>query len=220
MGKIVCIKKLDIFSELSQEELKNVAAFSRKQNLSSGQFLFHEGDSIEGIHIVTGGRVKLSKLSLDGKELTLGFSTKNAVFGEEALFSNESYSFNAQAVEKSCITTCSKKNMEKLFLDKPEIAVKVIRSLSEKLSQSTKQLSDLAFRNVRERLLRNLQRLAREYGHQTSRGWQIDFKLTHGELASIINASRVTVTQTISSLREEGIISVNDQGILLKKKIS
>lgn len=218
MGKIACLKKLTIFEELCQEELENVASFSRKQFLQPGEFLFNEDEPIESIHIVTDGRLKLSKFSIDGKELTLGFAVNDTVFGEEALFSDERYSMNAEAVEESCITSCSKEDMENLFIEKPKIAVKVIRSLSQKLSQSNQQLSDLAFRNVRERLLSTLQRLAENYGHQTNKGWQLDIKLTHNDLASIINASRVTVTQTMSKLREEGVVSVTDREILLKEK--
>lgn len=215
MGKLQCIKKLEIFNDLSKKELENVASFTHKKNYKEGEFLFFEHEPVENIFIITTGRVKLTKISPDGKELTLGFSTENTVFGEEALFSEELYSMNGEAVDDCCITVCSKDNMERLFLEKPRIAVKVIRSLSKKLTQTNKQMSDLAFRNVRERLLSTLQRLAENYGHKTNKGWMIDFKLTHSDLASIINASRVTVTHTLTKLRDEGLVTINDRNIYL-----
>ncbi len=215
MGKLKCIKNLEIFEHLSDNELENVASFCNKKIYRPGEFLFFELDTVENIYIISSGRIKLSKLSASGKELTLGFAVNNAVFGEEALFSNELYSMNSEAVEESCVTICSKNDMEELFLSKPQIAVKVIRSLSKKLNHSTKQMSDLAFRNVRERLLSTLQRLAENYGHKTNEGWMIDFQLTHNELANIINASRVTVTHTLTKLRDEGLVTIDDRQIFI-----
>ncbi len=215
MGKLKCIRKLELFEHLSDDELENVTSFCNKKFYKPGEFLFFELDNVENIYIISSGRVKLSKLSANGKELTLGFAVNNAVFGEEALFSDELYSMNSEAVEESCVTICSKNDMEELFLNKPQIAVKVIQSLSKKLNHSTKQMSDLAFRNVRERLISTLQRLAENYGHKTNEGWMIDFQLTHNELASIINASRVTVTHTLTKLRDEGIVTIDDRQIFI-----
>ena len=217
MGKLKCLKRLAIFEQLSEEELKNVSTFTYNQDLNPGEFLFHEDQPIESIYMVKSGRLKLTKFSAEGKELTLGFATKNTVFGEESLFSKGRFSVNVEAVEESCIITCPKEDMEQLFIEKPHIAVKVIRSLSQKLSQSKEQLSDLAFHNVRERLLSTLERLAENYGYRTEQGQHIDFKLTHNELANIINASRVTVTQTLSELRQENLVEIKDNEIILKK---
>ncbi|MFW6287346.1 MAG: Crp/Fnr family transcriptional regulator [bacterium] len=215
MGKLNCINKLKLFENLSEDELVNVASFCTKKVYQPGEFLFFEHDIVDKIYIVSSGRIKLSKLSASGKELTLGFAITNAVFGEEALFSDELYTMNGEVIDESCITICSKDDMEELFLNKPQIAVKVIRSLSRKLSHSTKQMSDLAFRNVRDRLLSTLQNLAENYGHKTDGGWMIDFQLTHNELASIINASRVTVTHTLTKLRDEGLVTIDDRQIIL-----
>ncbi|MFW5980515.1 MAG: Crp/Fnr family transcriptional regulator [Halanaerobiaceae bacterium] len=216
MGKINCLKRLAIFEELSEKELENVSIFFHTEDLNTGDFLFHENQPIESIHIVKSGRLKLSKLSVEGKELTLGFATQNTVFGEESLFSKERYSMNVEAVEPSCIIMCSKEDMEKLFMQKPNIAIKVIRSLSQKLSQSKEQLSDLAFHNVRERLVSTLKRLASNYGYETDDSFHVNFKLTHDELANIINASRVTVTQTLSKLKKEGLVEINEDEIILR----
>lgn len=215
MGKINCIKKLELFENLNDSELVNIKSFCTKKTYQVGEFLFFEHDLVDKIYIISSGRIKLSKLSANGKELTLGFAVNDAVFGEEALFSDELYTMNAEVVDESCVTICSKDDMEELFLNNPQIAVKVIRSLSKKLSHSTKQMSDLAFRNVRERLLSTLQSLAENYGHKTESGWMIDFQLTHNELASIINASRVTVTHTLTNLRDEGLVTIDDRQIFL-----
>lgn len=218
MSKKQCIKALSLFQELNQEELDNVVTFSQKKFYQKGEFLFYEGDKVSKIFIINNGRIKLSKNSIEGKELTLGFASNDSVFGEEALFNDETYSMNGELIEDSWITICSKEDIEKLFLDNPMIAVKVIKSLSNKLNQSTNYVSDLAFETVRGRLLNTLKRLVDNYGQKTANGYLINLRLTHSDLASIINASRVTVTQTLSKLREEGIISITNHNILITNK--
>ena len=78
-------------------------------------------------------------------------------------------------------------------------------------------MADIAFRNVKNRLLKTLQRLARNYGEPTGEGTLITIHLTHQDLASLVNASRVMVTNTLNRFKQEGLISIKKRNCIVLK---
>ncbi|NMB46612.1 MAG: Crp/Fnr family transcriptional regulator [Firmicutes bacterium] len=215
MGKLACIRKLSLFSDLTEGELQRVADLAEKQVYTKDQIVFWEGETAGHIYIINSGLVKMVKVSESGKEFIMGFAKEDHVLGEDAVFGEEQYSFSAIALDECCITVCSRENLEKIFLANPSIAMKVINSLSRKLNQSTEQINSLAFQSARERLISALKQMAEEYGVPTERGLAIQVPLTHQDIASIINVSRPTVTNLLLQLRHEGILEVVNHQMVL-----
>ena len=218
MGKLACIRKLSLFSDLTEAELQRVADLAEKRFYQKDQTIFWEGDNAHQIYIINSGLVKLVKVSESGKEFIMGFAKDDQVLGEDAVFAEEAYSFSAVAMGESCVTSCSKESLEKLFLTNPSIAMKVIYSLSRKLNQSTEQINSLAFQSARERLITTLEQMAKEHGVPTERGLAIEVPLTHQDIASIINVSRPTVTNLLLQLRHEGTLEIINHRMVLPCK--
>lgn len=216
VGKIACIRKLSLFSDLTEDELEQAAQLAEKRIYQKDEPVFWEGEPADQIYIVTDGLVKLAKVSESGREFILGFARADHVLGEDAVFGGEEYSFSAVALQESCVTVCRKDDLEALFRRSPSIAMKVIYSLSRKLNQSTEQLNSLAFHSARERLISALERMAHEYGVRTERGLEIEVPLTHQDIASIINVSRPTATTLLVQLRNEGLLDIVGRRIVLQ----
>ncbi len=215
MGKLACMRKLSLFSDLGDDELRRVADVAVKRIYEKDQTIFGQGETAHQIYVVNSGLIKMVKASDSGKEFIMGFAKEDQVLGEDAVFGEEEYSFSAIALEECCVTVCGKGSLEKLFLTNPSITMKVIYSLSGKLNHSTEQINSLAFQSARERLISALQQMARDYGAPTERGLAIQVYLTHQDLASIINVSRPTVTNLLLQLRHEGIVEIVDQKMVL-----
>jgi CRP/FNR family cyclic AMP-dependent transcriptional regulator len=211
MRKLACMLDLWLFEQLAPEERRELEPLTRKFSYARGQRLFSEGDRAAVVLLVTSGRVKLYKLSSDGKVVILGFLGAHDLLGEETLFREGTRPFSAEALEPTTACACSKDDFETLAMHYPNIAAKLTRTLGEKFTQMADQLADIAMYDVRDRLIRLLARLAREQGEPMHLGLSLDRHITHDDLASLVGASRVMVSNALGGLREAGLVLVDGQ---------
>ena len=141
----------------------------------------------------------------------MGFLGVHDLLGEETLFREGTRPFSAEALELTTACACSKDDLETVATVHPSIAVKLTRTLGEKLSQMADQLADIAMYDVRDRLIRLMARMAREQGEPTHLGLSLDRHITHDDLASLVGASRVMVSNALGGLREAGLVFVDGQ---------
>lgn len=211
MRQLPCMLDLWLFEQLAPEERRQLEPLTRKLVYARGQRLFSEGDPAAVVLLVTSGRIKLYKVSSGGKEVILGFLGVHDLLGEETLFREGTRPFSAEALEPTTACACSKDGLESLAKLYPSIAVKITRTLGEKLSQMADQLADIAMYDVRERLIRLLARLAREQGEPAHLGLSLDRHITHEDLAALVGASRVMVSNALGGLRESSLLLVDSQ---------
>lgn len=213
-SKIKCMKDLDIFSSLNEEQKEQVTKIAQAKSYKKGDTIFSEGEAADTVYLVRAGRVLLYKLSKDGKEVTLDILQVDDIFGENTIFDDVQHTMNAKAIEDTFVCTCSRNDLPHL-LQNPMIALKIIKVLGEKLNNYTEQMANLAFHDVKGRVLHVLVRLAKEYGQATSTGIMIDVILNHQDLANLVNSSRVMVTNTLNDLKHVGKIAVRERHFYL-----
>ena len=218
MNQTMCMQELSIFSDLDFLEKQKVARLAQQKILKPEEILFHQGEEADAIYLIKAGAIKLFKVSENGKEVIMDILHADDVYGEAHLFEEAEQPFTAQAMEESFVCYCSKKEFQKLITENPTVAFKVVETLGKKLSQYTQQMASMAFEDVKGRLLRILVQLAENYGAETSQGIRIDLSLTHQELASLVNASRVMVTNTLKELKHQGLIDYHNRHYYLKEK--
>ncbi|MDE3075089.1 MAG: Crp/Fnr family transcriptional regulator, partial [Chloroflexota bacterium] len=204
-----------LFRDLSAEQRRAVQSQAHRRELRSGDVLFREAESCSAVHFVAAGRLKLSKLGENGREVTLGFLGSGEVLGEESFLSGEEYSFSAAAAEDSLVCSCEKEDFQRFLLASPELALKVVSAFASRLSNLSDQLADMALYQVRGRVAATLLRLGSSYGVPTRAGLALSFALTHDDLASLVGASRVMVTNVLAALREAGCITVERHRVTL-----
>ncbi|MFW5986546.1 MAG: Crp/Fnr family transcriptional regulator, partial [Halanaerobiales bacterium] len=214
MGKIECMLQLPVFSALTSEEKLKLLSLTHQRNLEADETLFYDQEPVEAVYLIKKGRIKLSKVFEDGKEITIGFRGADEILGEEALFADYNHNTTAVAVESTFVCICTKKDCEMTVQKYPEMAMRIIKNLGYKLQQTTERVSNIASRNVRGRVKFLLSQLAREYGEKTPEGLLINFKLTHRDIAELIGASWVMVSKV---LREIDEVSTHRGEILIKQ---
>ena len=221
MKKLSCMADLWPFETLIAAEKEQVQRMARRLSYRKGESLFMEGQPAETIFLVTAGRVKLFKVSDEGREIVLGFLTPHDLFGEEVLFADGQRTFSAQALEATRVCACYKGDFEALLAGNSAVSVKVIKRLGEKLNRMAEHLADVAIYDTRERVARTLVRLAEQYGEETEDGRQLNFRLTHEELGALVGASRVMVTNVLKALKEAGLIlsGGNGQRIVVARQL-
>jgi CRP/FNR family transcriptional regulator len=208
------MKDLDIFSALSHAEREQIGTLALKKIYRKNESIFSQGAEADAIYLIKAGRVRLYKLSEEGKEFTLDYLKAEDIFGEVTFFENAVHTMNAVATEDTFICCCTKELFVKL-LDSPQTALKIIQYLGKKMNEYTEHMSRTAFKDVRGRVLDVLCKLAENYGKQTDTGLTIALGLTHQDIGSLVNASRVMVTNVLGELRKENLVHIDGQRITL-----
>ncbi|MFN3432563.1 MAG: Crp/Fnr family transcriptional regulator, partial [Candidatus Sericytochromatia bacterium] len=170
------------------------------------------------LYILKSGRVKISKITEDGREKTLALMQPGEFFGEMAIFDEQPRSATAEVLdEQAVVFTLAKRDFERLIIEHPTIALKIMRDMTRRIRQVNQQVEDLAFKDVHERVASTLKNLAEVEGRPIGSKVLINLKMTHQDLANMVGSSRETVTRALNRLQDEGIISISHQQITINQ---
>jgi CRP/FNR family cyclic AMP-dependent transcriptional regulator len=209
-----CIGHLWMFEDLQPPELEALVTAARKRQFKKGKTIFMQGTPGTEMFLIKAGRVKLSKLTEEGNELTLDIRKAGDFLGEQVLNEEFDYPLSAICLEDSLACGFSRQGFEKLVLDHPNIGLQVIKNLSRRIDWLTSRAETMTTSNLEERLYRVLSTVAREHGVKRKQETLIQFPLTHEELSFLVGAHRVSITRAMKSLKESG--RVVQQGKTLK----
>jgi CRP-like cAMP-binding protein len=210
-----CIGHLWVFENLKPTELAALAQAAGRKPYKKGQVVFSQGDSANRMFLIKAGRVKLSKITADGHEITLDIRKAGDFLGESMLIEDADYPLTAWCLEDTLICGFTKANFEKLILENPNIGLTVIKNLSNRIAWLTERVGSFSLTNLEDRLYQVLVQVAREHGVNSPRGFSIQFPLTHEELGFLVGAHRVSITKAMKALKEAGRILKEGRTLIL-----
>ena len=210
-----CFRNLWMFDGLQEENLKLIDSFCHCRQYPSGQAVFLQGDTAEKMFLIKAGRIKLSKILSNGREIILDFRKENDILGENMLSGEQNYPVSAWAVEKTMICDFSHQEFKKLITHHPEISFKIIQNMSIKIASLTDRIGHIGVNNIEDRLYKILKNIAEGSVQDDSDKLAIQFPLTHEELGFLIGAHRVSVTRAMKILTESGKIIRQDRSIII-----
>ncbi|MBT3363446.1 MAG: Crp/Fnr family transcriptional regulator [Chloroflexi bacterium] len=199
MNKVDVLKKSRIYSGLDDADLILMASVAVDRSVKQGEYVFWEGDASDWFFVVVTGRVKVVKHSTSGKELIVAFFDAGEVFGEVAVFENKPYPASAQAVEDVVLLGFSRDDFIRFLSERPQIALKVINILGERLRVAQGRISDLAGERVEQRLARILLMLSSKLGNT--------LPFTREEIADMAGMTTETVIRQMSNLKDRKIVT-------------
>lgn len=207
-----------IFSDLSDAELEDIVPHVVKRGLRKDTVVFHEGDPAAAFYIMKAGRVKMYKVSRDGREQVLAILGDGQIFGDVPTFDGGPYPASAATMVDSEIFLIRREDFQELVRRHPEIALKIIRVLGSRLRQALELVRDLSFKQVPHRLAGLLLKLGQEYGQETDAGLVINLPLSRQDLADIAGTSRETVTRELKKMEREGLLGIDRRQITVRDK--
>lgn len=209
------LSKSPLFASLDEAGRGLVAQEMREANYEPGQVIFSRGDAGNELHLVVKGRVRLSVLTSDGRELSFAHAEPPTIFGEIAVFDGGKRSADATAVNKVQTYTLSKAAFHRLMASKPAIAESAIRFLSSRLRDADEQLEAIALHPIEARLARFFLTAARQKDASgKSEKVTLSLPISQSELALLVGASRPKVNAALSMLEAEGAIERKGQQII------
>lgn len=209
------LNRVKIFQDLSPEDAEYIDGLLDVQRFKRKQVVFMPGDSSQNIFLIKSGLVKISKVTEEGKELTLMFLSHGELFGELAVFDNGPRNTMAEAYEDTLICAMSCDDFLKFMLSRPQVALHVTRLIADRRRKLENKIDNLLFRGAHARLAGLFLDLSHDFGVRDSRGIIINLKLTHRELANLIGSTRETVSFALIDLKKDGVIETDGKRVIL-----
>jgi CRP-like cAMP-binding protein len=179
-----------------------------------GHIFFSPDERGDRLYLLQSGRVRLYKLSAEGRALTLALLEPPAVFGELSAAGRWPHDSFAEAMTACAVGIIGQAELQQAMAGYPEIALGLMQVMGQRLRVMENKLSDIAFKSVPQRLATMLLGLAGN-PTTTSNGPTKVVRYTHQQLAEMIGSYRETVTKAIGELRESGVIRIEDDTIFL-----
>ncbi len=204
----LCASKVAMFSNLDNEELLEIVRMTGHKAYNKGETVFFEEANAETLYIVNEGKIKLFKYTKDGKEQILHILAEGDFFGELNLLKDGKYSFNAEAMASTKLCTLTKHKLRNLILEKPEVGLKILENVSERLSRLESLAQNLATNNVEARIASLLIDFRKKYGKEIKEGIEISLPLNREEMSNYTGVARETISRKLKKFEEQGIIKV------------
>lgn len=200
-----------LFGSLEEADRRAVAQEMRETAFEPNQAIFARGDPGKEIYLVNQGRVKLSILTSEGRELSFAHAEPGQVFGEIAVLDGGNRTADATAVSKVVASTLSKSALMRLIETRPVVREGVIKFLCNRVREADQQLEGIALYPIEVRLARLFLTTARQKGGaKPGAKVVLDLPISQSELALLIGASRPKVNAALSMLQDTGAIEKND----------
>jgi len=211
IGVVNTLRNCRLFAGLGPQELEDVAAATAVKSLEKGEYLFHEGDAARGFYVVQRGAINIHRVSASGKEQVIHLFMAGESFAEVVLASDAGYPADARAVEPTQVLLVQKDRMLDLLRRQPELALRMIGSMSIRLRALVGQLEDLTLKDVETRLANWLVKRCPDPG--SARPARIELKMTKRVLAAELGTVSETLSRTLAKFREQKLIAVKGRTV-------
>lgn len=183
---------------------------------SAGELLFSEGEPCMGLNIVSRGKVRIFKISVNGREQVLAIEHPGDTVTEIPVFDGGSYPVSAVAIEDTEIAFISRHQFQVFCLEHPEVSLRMLVVVGRRLRRLVGTIEELSFTTIRQRLISTLVRLAQSEGKQTERGLEFQLPSNHQELANQLGTVRELISRNLRRLQAEGLLEVESRRIVIK----
>lgn len=206
--KVWYLKQVDWLSQLTAEEAAALEAHALTRKFKKGEMVYCPHEAGQTVLLLAIGRIKLKTVTPDGKEAILAFIEEGELFGELALLDGAARGEFAEAVVESQVIAIPADALQHVMAKRPDVSLGITRLVGLRRRRIQNRLQSVLFRSNRERVTHLLLELVETHGIRDGAQWQIGIRLSHQDLASLIGATRESVTLILGQLQLEKLIRV------------
>lgn len=210
------LRKIPLLEGVDQGRLQQLAAAVEIREIPRRQVIYLPGDPGDRVFFINGGRVKCSKVTRDGKELTLAYRGAGQLFGELCIIDGTPRDEMAEAMKNAIITEVPRELFTELLQTDNKLCFNFACIIGDRRRQIETKLEHLVFRDVQAKLAALLLDLGDEYGVECEDGLQIGLKITHQEMANLIGSTRETISLTLAQFKKKSLLDLNGRTVVLK----
>src|SRR5215213_9687811 len=196
----------DFFQDFDAEEMREVGRVTTTRAFSKGEVLYTPGETGEALFLLREGAVQIYRMSPEGRKLVIAQLLPHSFFGEMTCIGQGMYDTFAEVTEESTIMTMNCEILNRLLVNKPEIARRILEAFGRRVLAAERQLEDTVFKGIPARVAALLLREAR--------GDSVD-GLTHQDIAERLGVYRETATNALNELKAADLISIGRKHITI-----
>ena len=216
---IELLKKVELFSELTSEELTNVGSKIIVKKFKKNETILYEEDTNKYMYVIVEGNVKVVKMTEDGKEIMLAVHKSGDSFGEISLINGKTTTASVLALKDSIIAIMTKENFYALIYSQKKFLNNLLKKMCSLIREDVATIELLNFNNASQRLKVLFINLAHKYGEKTSQGIALHIKFTHQDIANMAGLARETVTRVLDKWqKKDDIFLLKNRSIVLSHK--
>ncbi len=209
------LHKSEIFKGLENEQYADLLKKGHRIKLQSKNILFHQGDPAVSCFLVNQGRLKLTKLNEQGKEIIVRYIGEGELTAAIAVLKNWTYPVTAESIKETDVTCWDKSAMMQWLHQYPDIAINLLSIVLERIDDVQHRYLEICTERVDQRIARSLLRLMRRAGSKTSSGIRIDIPLSRQNIADYSGTTLYTVSRTLSAWEKNGWIKSGREQIVV-----
>jgi CRP-like cAMP-binding protein len=210
------LKNIPVFATLEDKVLSEIAKLGSKKNFNKDSVILFQNQSDSALVIVLSGKLRLTKMSNEGNEVTLDILKESDFWGDTAIMDGKPPSVNIVAEENSEVYIITRTDLMNLFKSKPEYSIAVLNDLTKQLRASSLKIKSLSLKAAEGKVASVLIQLVDEYGIVKEGAIEIERFPTQQELANMAGTSRETISRTIHSFSKKGLIEIEGQKLRIK----
>ncbi len=209
------LKRFPLFAGLNEKELKEIIAIASLKQVEKGEILFSDCEEANGFYAVLSGKVKLYKVSSEGKEQIVHVISSLDAFGEASLFLKGSHPFYAETLNDCQLVFFPKREFLRVIKKNSRLSANMTVTLSHYVKRFASLIEDLSLKEVPSRIARYLLDLSLKQSKEAKSPEDIEFDLSRSQLASRLGTIRETLSKNLAKMKANGIIDVKRNRILI-----
>jgi CRP-like cAMP-binding protein len=209
------LKRCPLFAGLKSKYLQKIKAIAMSRQFKKREIIFSDGEDAKGFYVVLSGKVKLYKISSEGKEQILHVVSAPDAFAEAALFLEGTYPAFAEALKDSQLLFFPKRNFIQLIERNPQLGVNMIVTLSQYLKRFASLIEELSLKEVSSRIAKYLIDLSLKSSKEGRNSMELELDLSKTQLASKLGTISETLSRTLAKMKAKGIIEVKKNRIFI-----
>ncbi|UCF63394.1 MAG: Crp/Fnr family transcriptional regulator [bacterium] len=209
------LKQIPLFSEMNDRDLDKIIHLASKQKYHKDNLILIEEEIGSTMFIILSGRVKISRISDDGREVILSILSDGDFFGEMSLLDGHTRSANVTATEESELLVIRREEFLQMLKDFPQIAINLLKELAQRIRKSDEHIKSLSLQDATGRVATTLLRIAEDSGVFRKGQVEILELPLQQDLANMAGTSRETISRVIKSLTEDGYLKKQGGKIII-----
>jgi CRP-like cAMP-binding protein len=204
---VALLRRVPVFSTLAEDDLGRVADVAVPRRFAASEVVFREGDESNTCYIVRSGKARAIRGHTDGRSITLANFGPGDIFGELAMFDNERRSATVETLAITEVIAILGGDMRRLMREHPEIAVKLIAALAQRLRDTNERLARQSFQTVQSRVAAVLAQMVAATRTEGQTEGDVLITSTQADLAQMAGSSRESASRFLAVLERAGIIT-------------
>ncbi|HLM55009.1 MAG TPA: Crp/Fnr family transcriptional regulator [Pyrinomonadaceae bacterium] len=215
MDKVAALRRTALFGELDERTLGALAALAVERRFARDEVLFIAGDEARGLYVIVEGAVRAFRESEDGREQVIHVERAGATVAEVPVFDDGPFPSTAAAEEETTALFIARRDVRRLCLEHPEIALAALKVLAGRLRRCAELVETLSLREVGQRLARFLLAEARARGGREGAGLAVNLTHTNQQIAARVGSVREVVSRALARLQHDGLIRLEGRRLTI-----